>query len=215
MNPYAIIDEVKKATGSPPKRVIGNNRRSVKVEVGTKKQSERITEVEKIDNIQYQIKVHPRYNYAKAIIYVHEFEMENIEEFKEGLKLKYNITDIQPAPFIKTKSAQTQVFILTFQQEHLPYSIYIPGERQDTRVFKFKSKPIMCNNCLQYAHSKKYGKRTEPTCRKCSASGHCMAECTSDTAKCLHCSQAHSAGSRDCVKQQREEAIMQVQKKRR
>ena len=103
---------------------------------------------------------------TNAIIYVHEFYLENVE-FKEGLKAQYNLTKIQPAPFFKTKSAQTQVCIPTFQQEHLPYSIYIPAERPDTRVSKYKSKPLMCNNCLQYGHPKKYCKRTEPTYRKC------------------------------------------------
>ena len=36
VNSHAIIDEGKKGTGSPPKRVLGNNRRSVTVEVRTK-----------------------------------------------------------------------------------------------------------------------------------------------------------------------------------
>ena len=34
---------------------------------------------------------------------------------------------------------------------------------------------------------------------------------SSDTARCIHCSQAYNAGSRECAKHQREEAIMQVQ----
>ena len=45
VNPYDIIEEVKRVTGSPPKRVFGNNGRSVAVEVETKEQSERIVEV--------------------------------------------------------------------------------------------------------------------------------------------------------------------------
>ena len=38
-----------------------------------------------------------------------------------------------------------------------------------------------------------------------------MTECTNDTTRCLHCSEAHNAGSRECAKHQKEEAIMQVQ----
>ena len=41
VNPYALIDEVETVTGSPPKRVFGNNRRSVTVEVSSKDQSEK------------------------------------------------------------------------------------------------------------------------------------------------------------------------------
>ena len=70
----------------------------------------------------------------------------------------------------------------------------------------------MCNNCLQYGYPKKYCKRTEPKCRKCSSSGHGMTECTVTLhTLCLHCSEAHNPGSRECSRHQKEEAIMQVQ----
>ena len=211
VNPYALIDEVKTVTGYPPKRVSGNNKRSVTVEVSTKEQSEKITSIKQVDNIPCVVKAHPRFNYVKALIYVHEFDLENVDEFKRGLEEKYNITDIQPAPFIKTKSPQTQVFIVTFLQQHLPYSIYIPGERQDTRVFKYENKPLMCNNCQQYGHPRKYCKSVEPVCKKCAVRGHDMTQCSSEDEKCIHCNEAHRAGSRECARYQREEAIVQIQ----
>ena len=49
VSPYALIDEVKTVTGSPPKRVFGNNRRSVTVEVSRKEQSEKIVSIKKVD----------------------------------------------------------------------------------------------------------------------------------------------------------------------
>ena len=72
------------------------------VEVETEKQSGRIVEVKEIDNMSCQVKEHSRYNYTKAIIYVHEFDLENAEEFKEGLKAQHHVTDIQLASFIET-----------------------------------------------------------------------------------------------------------------
>ena len=41
VNLYALIDEVKTVTGSPPKRVFGYNGRLVTVEVSRKEQSEK------------------------------------------------------------------------------------------------------------------------------------------------------------------------------
>ena len=115
VNPYALIEQVKAVTGSPPKRVFGNNRRSVTVEVSRKEQSEKMAPIKEVDGFPCEVKIHSRFNGIKGIIYVHEFDLKNIEEFKQGLNERYNITDIIPAPFIKTKS-QTQVFLVTFQQ---------------------------------------------------------------------------------------------------
>ena len=70
----------------------------------------------------------------------------------------------------------------------------------------------MCNNCTQYEHVKKYCKAAEPVCKKCAASGHEIMQCLSEDEKCIHCNEAHHAGSRECTRQQREEAIMQIQK---
>ena len=58
---------------------------------------------------------------------MHEFDLENVEDLKNGLQITYNVVGVQLATFIKTRSPQSRVFIITFQQEHLPYSIYIPG----------------------------------------------------------------------------------------
>ena len=76
---------------------------------------------------------------------------------------------------------------------------------------KYKIKPLMCNNCLQYGHPKKYCKAAEPVCKKCAASGHEIMQCLSEDKKFIHCIEAHHAGSKECTKQQREEAIMQIQ----
>ena len=93
----------------------------------------------------------------------------------------------------------------------MPYSIYIPGERQDTRVISFKDEPLMCKNCLQYGDARKHCKRQEATCGKCAAVGHSIEQCSNDTLKCLHCSESHNAGSRECGGYQREETLIRIQ----
>ena len=139
------------------------------------------------------------------------FDLESVDEFKAGLKSNYNITDNQPAPFINTRSSQTSVFIITFLQRRLPYSIYIPGERHHTRVFEFRDKPLKCANCQQHGHAKKYCKHQEPTCRKCAEGEHSLEQCCRDVVKGLHCGEEHMAGNQECAKYQREETLIRIQ----
>ena len=49
--------------------------------------------IKKVDGFPCEVKIHARFNYMETIIYVHEFDLENIDEFKQVLKESYNITD--------------------------------------------------------------------------------------------------------------------------
>ena len=117
VNPYALIEKITKDTGSMPKRVFGNNRMSLTVEVNSQEQGERIEDIKEVEGIPCGIVVYPKYNHNKALIYVHEFDLENMEHFKRELQNRYNIADVQPETFVKTRSPQTHVFIVTFKQE--------------------------------------------------------------------------------------------------
>ena len=66
-----------------------------------------------------EITEHPKYNSTKGLIYVYEYDIDNIEDFRAGLQSNYNISEVQAAPFIKMKSEQARAFILTFKQDHL------------------------------------------------------------------------------------------------
>ena len=72
--------------------------------------------------------------------YLNEQDTEN-----RGRKLEW-------ADIIETGEGTT-AYLITFNKERLPYTIYVPGEPADTVVRDFKSKPIMCRNCLTCGHS--------------------------------------------------------------
>ena len=139
--------------------------------------------------------------------------MESLEDFKAGLQEKYNISDVQPANFIKTKSDETRAFIVYFKQKDLLYNIYIPGERQDTRVQPFRNKPLICNKCPDYGHGRKWCRSTEDICRKCSAIGHDATKCTTETPQCYYRKEDHQTGGRECARQQREQILLEIQEK--
>ena len=157
------------------------------VEVDKEFNEEQIGKLARIDDMACEITKHPKYNSMKGLIYVYEYDKDNIEDFRAGLQSNYNISAVQAAPFIKTKSEQARAFILTFKQDHLPYSIYMPGERSDTKVYKFNSKPLMCNHCMKYDHPKKWCKQEEAVCERWAESGYNADRCQSEELTCYHC----------------------------
>lgn len=215
VNPYAVVAKIEEVTGERPKEVTGYNSTSMTVEVRSKSQAENMHRISKVEDFTCETTAHPKYNFTKALIYTYEFDIENLEEFKAGLQERYNITDVQQAGFIKTKSEQTRAFIVYFKQKNIPYTIYIPGEKQDTRVFQFKNKPLICNKCQSYGHSRKWCKSKDDICRKCSTIGHDIAKCTAEISQCYHCKERHQTGSRECVRQQKEQLLVEIQEKER
>ena len=197
VNPYRIVGTIKAVTGKEPRSVTGNSRSSVTVCLEQPSQLPLVERIKEIDGVECTVRQHPTFNYSKGLIYIYDFSIPNLPEFQEQMKSNYNIADIQPANFIRTRSEDTSVFLVTFKQDTTPYSIYIPGERQDTRVFKFKNRALLCRKCQHYGHTAKWCKQQNETCRRCSTVGHNHTECTSNEEKCLHCEGGHPVGSRD------------------
>ena len=66
-----------------------------------------------------------------------EYDIEDITEFENGLKSKYNVVEVTKANFIKARNEFTTPFLITFNSDSLPETIYIPGEKYDTVVYPF------------------------------------------------------------------------------
>ena len=80
---------------------------------------------------------HKYYNQCKGIVYLRECDVTDIAEVKNGLKSKYNIADVTIADFIKTNNDYTTPLLLTFNNDSLPETLHIPGEKADTIVYPF------------------------------------------------------------------------------
>ena len=65
---------------------------------------------------------------TEGIIYRSESEIGDVEEFQRGLQKRYPAVRVERASFIKTKESTT-AYIVTFNQQYILHSIYIPGER--------------------------------------------------------------------------------------
>ena len=79
VNPYAVIERVAEVTGEKPTSVTGNNRTSLTIEVGSKQQARKLQDIESVEEFQCTVMLHPRFNYSRGIIYIHEFDVDNTE----------------------------------------------------------------------------------------------------------------------------------------
>ena len=71
-----------------PKRVFGNNRASVSVEMETGGYEEKMDVIKDVDRLPWRVMSHQRYNDSKRLRYVHKYDLENLEELKAGLQAK-------------------------------------------------------------------------------------------------------------------------------
>ena len=151
-----MIDSIAECTGMKPKQIFGMNKTSVIVEVHNGEQSAKILALENVCLTPCKAAPYERFNYITGLIYVSEFDIEDLEEFKEGLQ-DYNVDIIKRAAFIRPKNSEAHAFLITFRQECAPHGIYIyiPCERQDTKAYPFNDKPIICYKCQGYGHSSK------------------------------------------------------------
>ena len=132
VNPFEVIDSIKSLTNETPKKLTSLNRTSFLVEVRNEHQAEAIQNLKKVHQFQRVVAPYDRFNCAKEIIFVNEYEDEDVEEFGKGLKESCNICEVQEATFIKKKNPNSKPYLVTFKQETVPHSICIPGERNDT-----------------------------------------------------------------------------------
>ena len=105
-----MIEKVAEVTGEKPRSVAGNNRTSVIIEVCCKQQARKLQDIESVEEFQCTVMLHPRFNYRRGIIYIHEFDVDNTEEFKDYLQQRYSIIDVQPADFIKPRIPPSKIF---------------------------------------------------------------------------------------------------------
>ena len=68
-----------------PKRVFGNNGNSVTVELCRELSEEQMKSITSVDNMPCEVALHAGYNCIKGVIYLYDYGIDNVEEFKEGL----------------------------------------------------------------------------------------------------------------------------------
>ena len=210
INPYQIKAELEQITREKIIELTGGNRHKLTIKTSSNEQTMKCLSITSICGKSCTISPHPKFTVCQGLIYLRNCEIEDMDEFKEHLQEQYKVTKVQKAEFIRAKKPGVTAYIVTFNMERTPYTIYIPGEVSDSVVYKFVSKPMMCNKCLQYGHTKKTCRKTRPTCKKCAEEGHEQGDCSNNFLKCAQCSGEHRAGHKECPKQVTEQKILDL-----
>ena len=125
INPYSLRNEITQLTGCPPKQLSTSGPDSFVVEVLSAEQGNKIIELNHVKNIECKCEKHRYLNQSKGLIYLYEYDIDDLTEFTDGLQENYKILSVENATFIKSRSEHTTVFLITFDEETLPESIYI------------------------------------------------------------------------------------------
>ena len=211
INPYAVRNEIKQKTGEELREISGRNKHKLTLRTRNESQTKKCPTIDTLQGYKCVIRPHPQFNTSKGLIYLRQFKVQDLQEFKENLQeQQLKIECVEQADFINSRQPGVNPYIITFNQESLPYTVYIPGEITDTVVYPFGSRPMMCKHCLEYGHTKKKCKRQAPRCGKCSGDAHTSAECSSKEEKCLHCPGEHTTGHKNCPAQVKEQKILEI-----
>lgn len=215
LNPFYVQSTIRTAIGAVPKCISSDSRDSFTIEVSSAEQGDKLQQITSIGTHTCTVIKHKYFNQSRGLIYIREYDLDEIDDFKQGLQDQYPfIAKVEHAFFIRPKYEGTKVFLLTFNLEFPPETLYIPGERSDTVVHRYFDRPLQCKHCQGYGHTKNRCNKS-PKCRKCSEEGHSVADCESQITKCANCMNPHDAGSRECSVEQEERKVVEIQFQRK
>ena len=90
-NPYALRNEIAEITGSPPKRLTTSEPELFAVEVRSAEQGNKVLNLNSIKNLKCECEKHPYLNQSKGLIYVYEYDIDDLNKFTLGLQENYKI----------------------------------------------------------------------------------------------------------------------------
>ena len=74
--------------------------------------------------------LHKYCNQSKRIIYIQEYDTY-IAKFENELKCKYDIAEVTQADFFKGRNEHSTLLLITFNNDSVPQTLYIPGEKSE------------------------------------------------------------------------------------
>ena len=114
---------------------------------------------------------------AKDWYFFSQVDLDDMEDFTANLLEQCDVKCVEKAVFIRTNPGAS-AYIVTFNSETTPYTLYIPGELSDTVINPYISRPMLCKKCFSYGHTEKRCTSETITCKRCSNKGHERKDCT-------------------------------------
>ncbi|CAH1099786.1 unnamed protein product [Psylliodes chrysocephalus] len=169
------------------------------------KQSSRMLNVTKLNDIDVIVTPHGTLNISKGVIYCKDLLNCSIEEILSNLEHE-GVTDVRRLKRkINDQLEDTPNHILTFNKPNLPKEI--KAAYYNLQVRPYIPPPTRCFNCQKFGH-------VSATCTKdklcsCGLAPHESQPCEQPI-KCINCEGSHSAYSKTCPKYSTEAAILKI-----
>lgn len=200
--------ELERILKGPPKRITELLNGTLLIEVANFTQSQKIVQINKLDNTDVETVEHNSLNFTKGTI-----RSERYAELDDDILLdelsKYGVTEIYK---IKKRSGDslinTGTIILTFDRCELPPSVKISWISLDVR--RYIPNPRQCYKCQKYNHSSRTCRAEESICNRCGESGHIGNQCNNPP-NCANCDEPHKASDRQCFFYLLEKEIISTQ----
>lgn len=203
-NPWIYSETIKRANG----KVESGHAVDLHNYILETRSEKSFSELQKVNTLvtgeKIIIEPHPSFNSVKFVFTcssISEMSTEEIKKYLEG----DNVTDVYR--FKKQSNGQqiqTNSYVVTMQAVRVPEYIYIGMERVKTRIYY--PRPMRCNNCLMFGHTKKFCKKNQ-ACSNCGGDFH---ENCSNPISCLNCKNPHNAFDLKCPFYQRETDLIKI-----
>ena len=108
--------------------------------------------------------------------------------------------------FSEGKLSDTHRYIFTFNRSELPQLLKLTEWHYEI-LEEYIPPPTRCSNCQKFGHLKKWCKKEEETCARCSVAGHRSNTCE-NYVKCANCGEDHYSTNRKCPEYIRRSEIM-------
>ena len=212
LNVIATDKDLKAKIGNPS-MIKKQNRDTLLIEVKSDAQGNKLKEITALHDQPVEVTEHKTLNTCKGTVYSETMSNSSLEELQDALK------DQQVSKIERMKRRvngvlkDTHRHIITFNKPDLPQVIKITDWHHEL-IDLFIPNPMRCMNCKRLGHTKKWCRRTSPTCSKC-AEEHLPAFGCDKPLRCVNCSEEHSALERKCPFYQFKYEVLATQTRKR
>ena len=195
LNVIATDKDLKAKIGNPS-MIKKQNRDTLLIEVKSDAQGNKLKEITALHDQPVQVTEHKTLNTCKGTVYSETMSNSSLQELQDALK------DQQVSKIERMKRRvngvlkDTHRHIITFNKPDLPQVIKLTDWHHEL-IDLYIPNPMRCMNCKRLGHTKKWCRRTSPTCSKC-AEEHDPALGCNKPLRCVNCSEEHNALERKC-----------------
>lgn len=208
LSPFVIGKALKKCIGDKYKAKMMRTG-DLLVEVNTKEQCQKLTSLNKIQELDVTVTPHRTLNFAKGVISETELLQSTNEEIEVELAEQGVVAARRIMMRKEGKEIKTKHVVLTFNTTKLPDAVN--AEYLHCKVHPYIPNPRRCFQCQRYGHGSQ-SCRGKPTCARCGQKEHNNEKCERDP-QCVNCEGAHGAYSRSCPVWKREKEIITLKTK--